>query len=358
MFALESAMDELALACGIDPVELRIRNEPDDRPRDRPAVLSRATSSSACARAPSASAGSDAPPRRVRERALAARHRRRRLDLPGAPGAPRARPRTAEPDGTYRVRIDAADIGTGARTVLTQIAADALDVPVERVDGRDRRHRPARGGRRRRLDGHRVVGHGDRRRPCRALREQLDEHGGRCRRRRAPRSTRRPASPQAATRCTPSARSSPRSRVDADTGEVRVPRLLGVFAVGRIINPQTGALAADRRHDHGPLDGAARGERDRPAVRRLRQPRLRRVPHRGQRRRRGARRGAGSTRTTPRQPDGRQGHRRDRHRRAPPRRSPTPSTTPPACASATCRSGRTACSPACRESDIRIPTTA
>jgi len=27
--------------------------------------------------------------------------------------------------------------------------------------------------------------------------------------------------------------------VDADTGEVRVPRVLGVFAVGRIINPKT-----------------------------------------------------------------------------------------------------------------------
>src|SRR5260370_192395 len=28
MFALESALDELALACGLDPIELRIRNEP------------------------------------------------------------------------------------------------------------------------------------------------------------------------------------------------------------------------------------------------------------------------------------------------------------------------------------------
>ncbi len=28
MFALESAMDELAIACGLDPIELRIRNEP------------------------------------------------------------------------------------------------------------------------------------------------------------------------------------------------------------------------------------------------------------------------------------------------------------------------------------------
>ena len=32
MFALESAMDELATACGLDPIELRIRNEPDVDP--------------------------------------------------------------------------------------------------------------------------------------------------------------------------------------------------------------------------------------------------------------------------------------------------------------------------------------
>jgi xanthine dehydrogenase YagR molybdenum-binding subunit len=28
-------------------------------------------------------------------------------------------------------------------------------------------------------------------------------------------------------------------RVDADTGEVRVPRMLGTFAVGRVVNPRT-----------------------------------------------------------------------------------------------------------------------
>src|SRR3712207_7950265 len=37
----------------------------------------------------------------------------------------------AEADGTYTVRVAAADIGTGARTVLTQIAADALGVRSE-----------------------------------------------------------------------------------------------------------------------------------------------------------------------------------------------------------------------------------
>src|SRR5260221_6467404 len=33
MFALESAMDELAIACGLDPIELRIRNEPSVDPQ-------------------------------------------------------------------------------------------------------------------------------------------------------------------------------------------------------------------------------------------------------------------------------------------------------------------------------------
>src|SRR3984893_3818531 len=32
MYALESAMDELALACGIDPIALRVRNDPEVAP--------------------------------------------------------------------------------------------------------------------------------------------------------------------------------------------------------------------------------------------------------------------------------------------------------------------------------------
>src|SRR5438132_1775428 len=32
MFALESAMDEMAIACGLDPIELRVRNEPEIDP--------------------------------------------------------------------------------------------------------------------------------------------------------------------------------------------------------------------------------------------------------------------------------------------------------------------------------------
>ena len=56
MYALESAMDELADAAGLDPVELRIRNDP---PPSRKAACRSApgTWSPACARAPAGSAG-------------------------------------------------------------------------------------------------------------------------------------------------------------------------------------------------------------------------------------------------------------------------------------------------------------
>src|SRR5439155_5080167 len=37
-------------------------------------------------------------------------------------------------DDVYSVQIGAADIGTGTWTTLAQIAADALGVPIERVD--------------------------------------------------------------------------------------------------------------------------------------------------------------------------------------------------------------------------------
>ena len=48
MFALESAMDELAAAAGLDPVELRVRNEPDVDPEHAARPSAAATSSPAC----------------------------------------------------------------------------------------------------------------------------------------------------------------------------------------------------------------------------------------------------------------------------------------------------------------------
>ena len=85
MYALESAMDELAVACGIDPVELRIRNEPEVEPES-----SRPFSSPEPDRVPARGSGPlrlerpGSAARREARRALAGRHRRGGVDLPGA----------------------------------------------------------------------------------------------------------------------------------------------------------------------------------------------------------------------------------------------------------------------------------
>ncbi|CAM5605792.1 hypothetical protein SCANM63S_08371 [Streptomyces canarius] len=71
MYALESAMDELADALGVDPVELRVRNEPERGTGQRQALQQPACRGVPGARAPAASAG----PGATRAPASAARAR-------------------------------------------------------------------------------------------------------------------------------------------------------------------------------------------------------------------------------------------------------------------------------------------
>ncbi len=230
MFALESAMDELAVAAGIDPIELRVRNEPARDPeRDLP-FSSR--SLVACLREGAARFGWDA-----RDPTPGVRRAGRWLvgtgvaasTYPAYRSPARAFAR-AEDDGTFTVGIGAADIGTGARTVLTQIAADALGVGVVRVtmeigDSALPRGPVAGGSMGTASWGTAVV------RACEALREQgggeatsdtTDEIRGQ-----------RPLSRHAF------GAQFVEARVDADSGEVRVTRALGVFGAGRIVNPKT-----------------------------------------------------------------------------------------------------------------------
>ena len=133
MFALESAMDELAVAVGVDPVELRIRNEPDRDPeRDVPWSSRHLVECLRTGAERFGWAGHDPRPRqRVEGRWLigtsvaAATYptRRRKADCRISVDA----------EGIYTVEIDASDIGTGAWTTLTQIAADALAVGMDAV---------------------------------------------------------------------------------------------------------------------------------------------------------------------------------------------------------------------------------
>jgi xanthine dehydrogenase YagR molybdenum-binding subunit len=240
MFALESAMDELAIACGLDPIELRIRNEPTVDPETGHPFSSRGLV--ACLREGAQRFGW--APRDPQPRA-----RRDGSWLVGTGVAASTYPVNQFPAtalvqvdqaGRYRVRIDATDIGTGAWTVLTQIAADALEVPLERVhleigDSSLPRAFVAGGSSGTASWGWAIFN------AASALRARLHgEYGGIV-----------PAeglSASGAFDTNPEAQQFSMHafgaqfaevRVNADTGEVRVPRLLGVFAAGRIVNPKT-----------------------------------------------------------------------------------------------------------------------
>jgi xanthine dehydrogenase YagR molybdenum-binding subunit len=240
MFALESAMDELAIACGLDPIELRIRNEPAVDPESGRPFSSR--NLVACLRE-----GAQRFGWQPRDPTPGLRREGRWLIGTGVAAStypavqlPASAQVSVDAAGRYRVRIDAIDIGNGAWTALTQIAADALEVPIERVQ----------------------LEIGDTALPqalwatasagtaswgwaifnaASALRARLqEEFGG--------------SVPAEGLEATGTFQANPEAqqyamhafgaqfaevRVNRDTGEVRVPRLLGVFAAGHIINPKT-----------------------------------------------------------------------------------------------------------------------
>ena len=162
MFALESAMDELAIACGIDPIELRIANEPPEDPEKGIPFSSR--NLVACLRE-----GAERFGWAERDPTPGARRDGRWLVGTGVAAStypvyrsPSKATARLDDDGDFTVQIAAADIGTGARTVLTQIAADALGVGPERVRMEIGDSDFGQAAHRRRLDGDGVVGLGRR----------------------------------------------------------------------------------------------------------------------------------------------------------------------------------------------------
>ncbi len=237
MFALESAIDELASAGGLDPVELRIINEPDVDPESGLPFSSRSLVQ--CLREGAARFGWS-----ERDPTPAARRDGRWLSGTGVAASTypaRRRPSQAIARalraGGYRIQIAAADIGTGARTVLTQIAADALEVSPDAVtleigDSQLPQAMLAGGSMGTTSWGSAVLG------ACARLRELIDDgipEGG------------AEAHYDTAPDIDADEQLSRHSfgaqfvevRVDVDSGEVQVARALGVFAAGQIINPVT-----------------------------------------------------------------------------------------------------------------------
>ncbi|GHE14007.1 xanthine dehydrogenase family protein molybdopterin-binding subunit [Klenkia taihuensis] len=233
MYALESAMDELAAALGMDPVQLRLRNEPDRDPeRDVPWSTRNLV---ACL-----TEGAERFGWAGRDHRPGVREEGRWLVGTGVAAATyptRRRPSQARieavPGKPFVVSIDASDIGTGAWTTLTQIAADALRVPMDQVvlrigDSRLPKASGAGGSTGITSWGPAVVDAAEQ------LRDRDVPAGG-----LTVTGSSGPGDEAEQLSSHAFGAHFAEVRVDRDTGEVRVPRMTGVFAAGRIINPVT-----------------------------------------------------------------------------------------------------------------------
>ena len=262
MLALECAMDELAETLRLDPIELRVRNEPAQDPTNGVPYSSRQLIG--CMRAGAERFGWD-----KRRRPGQVRDGQWLVGI-GMAAATRQNPLQAskanlrlDPDGIVTVRMAMTDIGTGTYTILTQIAAEMLGVPMDRVrvELGDTNFPPASGSGGSFGAGSSGSALFD---ACEALRAKLAQaagmdpaqasfadgsvHGGA--RSVSLASLAGPGGITADGEVKPGSMRKKFSQqsygahfvevgVDADTGEVRVRRMLGVFAAGRILNAKT-----------------------------------------------------------------------------------------------------------------------
>ncbi|WP_214317593.1 xanthine dehydrogenase family protein molybdopterin-binding subunit [Nonomuraea sediminis] len=225
----ESATDELAERLGMDPLELRLRNEPAVGPVSGLPYSNR--NLVACLREGARRFGwgtRDHWPRRRREGPLLAGTGLAATSF-SAGAFPSSASITAEQDGTFTVAIGATDLGTGARTALTAIAADALAVGTDRIRLRisDSDLGPvwSAGGSRGTTSW------------AWAITEAAAKlRGQACRGTVTVDTTPLLGDLPSRERHSYSAVFA-EVAVDPATGEVRVRRLLGMFAVGRVINP-------------------------------------------------------------------------------------------------------------------------
>ncbi|MFE2836809.1 xanthine dehydrogenase family protein molybdopterin-binding subunit [Streptomyces mirabilis] len=132
-YAVESAMDELSYELGIDPIELRLRNEPETDPANGNSFSTRRLRE--CYTTGAREFGWDRrnpKPRSTRDgdwligtgMATGVYHTLR------APAQARIR---LDADGTALVESATSDMGPGTYTSMSQVAADALGLPMRRV---------------------------------------------------------------------------------------------------------------------------------------------------------------------------------------------------------------------------------
>ncbi|MET7667983.1 xanthine dehydrogenase family protein molybdopterin-binding subunit [Micromonospora luteifusca] len=133
MFALECAMDELAERIGIDPLELRLRNYSETDPESGHPWSSSGLPE--CYQRAAELFGwheRNTRPRRDGQWLIGSGMASALYPVTQPVNPQRARARLYN-DGTAVVEAGVSEFGTGVFTAMTQVAADALGLPVERV---------------------------------------------------------------------------------------------------------------------------------------------------------------------------------------------------------------------------------
>jgi xanthine dehydrogenase YagR molybdenum-binding subunit len=245
-FALESALDELAATLNMDPVELRLRNEPERDEFSNVPFSSRSTRE--CYRVAAERFGwsrRSSEPRSMRDGrsligwGMATAH----YPTHYAPASAKAR---LLPDGTAEVTSAASDMGPGTWTSMTQVAAETLGLPIERVkftlgDSRMPRTPPHGGSMTMASVGSAVQA------ACRKAREDALARGGANDLEDALHRIGQPIEASAEVKPGDEAKRFSMHAfgavfvevaVDPDLGETRVRRIVGAYGAGRIVNPK------------------------------------------------------------------------------------------------------------------------
>ncbi|MFL5367685.1 MAG: xanthine dehydrogenase family protein molybdopterin-binding subunit [Myxococcales bacterium] len=132
-FALESAMDELAVKLKMDPLELRLRNYAEKDPEDGKPFSSKSLRT--CYQMAAKRFGWEnrpLAPRSITRDGLLVGMGMATSSYPANQGPAKALARLM-PDGTALVLSGAVDLGTGTYTVMQQVAADSIGLDPEQV---------------------------------------------------------------------------------------------------------------------------------------------------------------------------------------------------------------------------------
>lgn len=133
LLALEAAMDELAVALDMDPIALRIKNEPASDPQNGRPFSTRSL-------VPCMQKGAELFGWSKRNRRPGAVRDGEWLvgigmsaAIRGNPMVPAKASASLGRDGILTIRTSMTDVGTGSYTILGQIAADMLGLPIDKV---------------------------------------------------------------------------------------------------------------------------------------------------------------------------------------------------------------------------------